>query len=174
MCFFISCSEIFWAKSEFRTVIFHSIFHFPFQIAISLNSVFFCDHRKSLLLLTYICYQYCSQYVFAVKQTSPKNQSGNQLSRLWVWPLSPILNVSENIHFQKSEEKKMKGAPLLCVLTHTHTDTQCMYACTCNPSQPRTVWHTVYTIRILHAIGDGTLWCTTIVDALCMSMTVHW
>ena len=23
------------------------------------------------------------------------------------------------------------------------------------------VWHTVYTIRILHAIGDGTLWCTT-------------
>ena len=35
---------------------------------------------------------------------------------------------------------------------HTHTHS--------NPSQPRTVWHTVY-VRILHAIGDGTLWCTT-------------
>ena len=40
--------------------------------------------------------------------------------------------------------------------THTHTHTH-----TCNPSQPQTVWHTVYTIRILHAIGDRTLWCTT-------------
>ena len=40
--------------------------------------------------------------------------------------------------------------------TQSGTDTH-----TCNPSQPRTVWHTVYTIRMLHAIGDGTLWCTT-------------
>ena len=45
---------------------------------------------------------------------------------------------------------------LLSVNTHTHTHTH-----TCNPSQPRTEWHTVYTIRILHAIGDGTLWSTT-------------
>ena len=58
------------------------------------------------------------------------------LSSIWCWCVGscPRLQVKTNAH------------------THTHT---------CNPSQPRTVWHTVYTIRILHAIGDGTLWCTT-------------
>ena len=44
----------------------------------------------------------------------------------------------------------------ICMPARTHTHTH-----TFNPSQPRTVWHTVYTIRILHAIGDGTLWSTT-------------
>ena len=42
---------------------------------------------------------------------------------------------------------------------HTHIHTH-IHTHTCNPSQPRTVWHTVYKIRILHAIGDGTQWCT--------------
>ena len=44
--------------------------------------------------------------------------------------------------------------------THTHTHTH-THTCNRSPNRGRWVWHTVYTIRILHAIGDGTLWCTT-------------